>query len=192
MSATARINLAYSKFPEPIREMLDKLRAVIHKAAPDIQENWKWGPCYESNGIVVFLWGFKKHVSLAFARGSEMSDKHKLFNYGFENAHNRMIKFYSISEINEKKILDYVKEAVKLNAVQKKSAVKSVKQIEVPVELANWFKRNKTAHTFFESLAFTYKKEIVVYLTSAKQEATRVRRFARVTETLKSGKKTIN
>lgn len=189
MTASDRITAAYSKLPEDIREITARIRAIIHKASPEITENWKWGPCFESNGIAIGLWGFKKHVTLVFYRGSEMSDKHKLFNGGLENAHNRMIKFSSLKEINEKKISDYVKEAVKRNASEKKSSGKAVKTIDLPAELENWFKRNKKAHTFFETLAFTYRKEMIKHITGAKQEETRKRRFKQITETLKSGKK---
>lgn len=38
-------------------------------------------------------------------------------------------------------------------------------------------------------MAFSYKKEIVKQLTGVKQEETRKRRFAKITETLKDGKK---
>ncbi|HEU4717270.1 MAG TPA: DUF1801 domain-containing protein [Bacteroidia bacterium] len=190
-SASTRITAAYAKMPENIRAIVEKVRAIIHKAEPAIEENWKWGPAFEKNGLAMGLWGFKKHVSFVFYRGAEMSDRHKLFNDGHDNAHNRMIKFTSIKEVNEKKLADYVKEAVKLNASGAKKEAKTERKIDVPEELQKWFAKNKKAKTFFDGLSFTYKKEMTQFISGAKQQETRERRFKRVTESLKKGKKEI-
>ncbi|MDQ3111577.1 MAG: hypothetical protein M3R17_16945 [Bacteroidota bacterium] len=92
-----------------------------------------------------------------------MSDKHKLFNSGLDNAHNRMIKFTKAKEVNEKKLIVYVKDAVKVNLSgksDKANAVeKSERKIEIPGELSQWFLKNKTAKIFFGELSFTNKRE---------------------------------
>lgn len=190
-TASARITAAYTKLPGEIGEITARIREIIHKSGPELKETWKWGPGFELNGLAIGLWGFKKHVSLVFYRGSEMSDKHKLFNDGFDNAHNRMIKFSSLKEVNEKKLAVYIKEAVKLNTISVKTVAKSTRALEIPGELISWFTKNKKAKTFFDSLAFTYRKEYVQHITGAKQQSTRERRFIQVTESLKTGKKTI-
>jgi len=141
------------------------------------------------------LWGFKNHVSFVFYRGAEMSDKHKLFNYGFDNAHNRVIKFTSRKEVNGKKLADYIKEAVKIDAAGKMSLKRSVeissRKLDVPADLKTWLSKNKKAKTHFDSLAFTYKKEMVLLLNTAKQEETRKRRMKKVQQSLLAGNKTI-
>lgn len=187
-SASKKIDQAFAKFPGEIREIVNTIRAIIHKAEPSIEENWKWGPAFEKNGLAMGLWGFKKHVSFVFYRGAEMSDKHKLFNNGFDNAHNRMIKFTSLKEVNAKKISDYVKEAVKINSKTKQAPKR---KLELPEDLAKWFLKNKKAKTFFDSIAYTFRKEMIHHLTKAKQEETRKRRFIQVTEALKAGRKEI-
>lgn len=193
-SATStRIDQAFAKLPENIREIAAKIRTIIHKADPTIQETWKWGPGFEKNGLALGLWGFKAHVSFVFYRGAEMSDKHKLFNAGLDNAKNRMIKFTSLKEVNEKKLVDYIKEAVKLNSAGKinmKAAIeKQERKIEIPADLKKWLAANKKAKTFFETLPFTSKKEMALALTGAKQEETRKRRFLKITTALKEGKR---
>ncbi len=191
--SSKKIDLAYAKLSPEMQEITTTVRAIIHKADPSIEETWKWGPAYEKNGLVVGLWGFKKHVSLVFYRGAEMKDKHKLFNSGLENSRMHMIKFTSLKDVNAKKLSDYIKEAVKINASGKlnieKVKEKSANKIEIPAELSKWFEKNKKAKTFFESMALSYKKEIVKQLTGAKQEETKKRRFAKITEALKAGKK---
>lgn len=191
--SSKRIDQAYAKFTPEIREIVNVIRAIIHKADPTIEETWKWGPGFEKNGLALGLWGFKAHVSFVFYRGAEMSDKHKLFNAGLDNAKNRMIKFTSLKEVNEKKLIDYIKEAVKLNAAGKinikKVTEKQERKIETPAELKKWLTANKKANAFFESLPFTSKKEIAQSLNGAKQEETRKRRFLKITTALKAGKR---
>jgi hypothetical protein len=191
-NASLRIDQTYAKLPADIREITLKIRAIIHKAEPAIEETWKWGPAFEKNGLVLGLWGFKKHVSLVFYRGAEMNDRHELFNAGLDNAHSRMIKFTSLKEVNEKKLVAYVKEAAKINSSGKlnvsKAAEKAERKIEIPAELLKWLAKNKKAKTFFDELAYSYKKEIVKQLTGAKQEETRKRRFDKITKALLAGK----
>jgi hypothetical protein len=192
--SSKRIDQTYAKLTPEIREIVETVRAIIHKAEPAIEETWKWGPAYEKNGLALGLWGFKKHVSLVFYRGSEMSDKHKLFNAGMDNAKIRMIKFTSLGDVNEKKLIAYIKEAVKVNASGKSNISKVVKKaerkLEIPAELAKWFVKNKKAKTFFDSISFSHKRELVNYLDEAKQEATRKRRLEKITAALKEERKT--
>ena len=188
-----RIDLAFAKYTGEIKDIVTKVRAIIHKAEPSIEESWKWGPAFEKNGLVLGLWGFKNHVSFVFYRGAEMSDKHKLFNDGLNNARSRVIKFRTQKEVNAKKLSDYIKEAVKLNKSGKidvkKASEKQERKLEIPAALEKWLLTNKKAKTFFDSLPYTSKKEMILLLTGAKQEETRKRRFLKITTALKAGKR---
>jgi hypothetical protein len=187
-SASKKIDVAFNKFPPDIQEITNKIRFLIHTTEPSVHEGWKWGPAFEKSGLLFGLWGFQKHVSFVFYRGAEMSDKHQLFNYGFDNAHNRMIKLTSLKDFNAKKFADYIKEAVKLDAAGK---MVMQKIIALPPELSKWFAKNKKSKTFFDSIAYTYRKEMVQLLISAKQEETRKKRFEKITNALSSEQKTI-
>lgn len=99
-------------FSKPI---LSKIRTAIHKADPAINEDWKWGPLYKKKGLVCGFAGFKEHVSLAFFHGASMNDPYKLFTDGHANALIRVIKFNDVKELNEELIIEYVKEAVRIN-----------------------------------------------------------------------------
>jgi hypothetical protein len=187
-SATKKIDAAFAKLPPFSKEIVNKIRALIHKTDPTIKEGWKWGPAFEKNKLMMGLWGFKNHVSFVFYRGAEMSDKHKLFNYGFDNAHNRVIKLTSMKDLNEKKYADYIREAVKLDATGK---MVMKRNLVLPEDFAKWLAKNKKAKTFFDSLPFTPKKEMVQLLNGAKQEETRKRRFEKITKSLLAEKKTL-
>lgn len=186
---SVKIDAAYVKLSPQIKEITVTLRELINASGAGLNETWKWGPGFEKDGtLLIGLWGFKKHVSLVFYRGAEMSDKHKLFNDGFDNAHNRMIKFTSLSELNVKKVLDYVKESVK---VAGKPLPKVERRFTVPAELEKQFKKQKRAYTFFETLSAACKREYCNYVSEAKQEATRTRRAEKVIEALKEKKKSL-
>lgn len=64
--------------------------------------------------------------------------------------------------------------------------------IQVPTELQQLFNKNKPAATFFESLAFTHRREYVEWIISAKREETRARRLETTMEKLTAGKKNFN
>ena len=61
--------------------------------------------------------------------------------------------------------------------------------VEIPPELAKAFKKEKAARAYFESLAYSHKREYVGYITEAKKEETRLRRVAQTIEMLKRGKR---
>lgn len=64
--------------------------------------------------------------------------------------------------------------------------------VKVPGPLQVLLDKNKAAAAFFDSLAFTNKREYVEWIVSAKREDTQNRRLATAMEQLKAGKKTYN
>jgi uncharacterized protein YdhG (YjbR/CyaY superfamily) len=51
------------KFPEEIQAILQKIRQIIHTAAPDAQETIKYGiPTFTLNGNLVHFSAYKHHV----------------------------------------------------------------------------------------------------------------------------------
>ena len=93
---------AYIEEMQPFAKAIcKKLRSIILKADPSIQEDWKWGPHYSSNGMVCGYGGFQKHVKLTFFNGAGMKDPKKLFNHCVDNEFSRSIKYTDIKEIDE-------------------------------------------------------------------------------------------
>lgn len=64
--------------------------------------------------------------------------------------------------------------------------------VTVPAELQLLFNKNKTAAVFFESLAFSHRREYVEWIVSAKREETRAKRLETTMEKLIAGKKNFN
>jgi len=52
-----------ASFPVDVQNTLQKLRHVIHKAAPEAQETISYSmPAFKQNGILVYFAAFKNHI----------------------------------------------------------------------------------------------------------------------------------
>lgn len=63
------------------------------------------------------------------------------------------------------------------------------RKIIAPPDLEKLLKQQPDAKAFFESLAYSHKKEYVLWILTAKQEKTRLSRLEKTLEMLKTGKK---
>ena len=174
--------------PEWSKKICSRLRTIILNADPSIVEDWKWGPNYNSNGMVCGWGAFQKHVKFTFFNGSSMSDSKGLFNHCVDNEFSRSIKFVDEKEIDAKLLTEYIRESVAVNSKGFKRAVKD-KTVEVPADLQQSLAKNKKALAFFDSLSYGYKKEFVEQVTMAKQEKTRLERIAKVVNLCAEGRK---
>lgn len=185
-----RIDLAYAKHTGDIAKLLKEIRAAVHATKTGLEETWKWGPGFALEGkLLIGLWGFKNHVSLVFYRGAELKDKHKLINDGFDNAYNRMVKFTGFSQLNKKKVMDLVTEAVALEKSGKEKENKSL--MKIPAELTKFFSANKTAGKFFSELPHSVQREMVQYITKVKTKVTREDHVKKVCAALKAKKRSL-
>ncbi len=171
---------------------MKKIRALFHQAHPEIEETIKWGfPHFEHKGIVGSMAAFKKHVSFGFWKGRLMSDPHGLFE-GIGKTEMSALKVSSLDELPADEIvIDYVKEAVRLNEEGVKLPVKRPRdrvELEIPDYFMAALKRNKKALRTFEGFSYTNRKEYVEWVTEAKREPTRERRMATAIEWMAEGK----
>ena len=79
-------------------ETLTWVRQLIHDAAPEIQEEWKWQkpsspgtPVWSHDGGVCTGESYKQVVKLTFFRGASLQDPRKLFNSSLEGNTRRAI-----------------------------------------------------------------------------------------------------
>jgi hypothetical protein len=98
-------------------KMLAQLRKLILDAAPELNEEWKWGTAvWVHQGNVVAAGAFKDHVKLNFFKGATLEDRSGLFNAGFEAKATRAIDFHQGDKINVAALKELVRAAVALNA----------------------------------------------------------------------------
>jgi uncharacterized protein YdeI (YjbR/CyaY-like superfamily) len=182
-NAGALIDDGISKL-EPFAQVICKrLRQLILSSDPEIIEDWKWGPNYYLNGMVCGYWGFKKHVSFVFFQGSLLKDKKKILIENPGNVHNRHIKFTDVKQIDDKAILEYLFEAIDNNRKGLKIIETKDKTIVTPVDAEKAFKKAKVL-AYFDSLAFSHRKEYIQWIESAKKEETRTKRIEQAIEKL--------
>ena len=179
-----RIDEAFEKAEPWAQPILHRIRELIHQVDGGINENWKWGPNFEKNGMICGLWAFKKHISIVFYKGALMKDPYKVLVHGGNNLLIRIMKYHPGDQIDEELILAYIREAIQIN----ESGIelpKTRKVLEIPDELKDFFEKDKDSKTFFEQLAYTYQKEYIVWINSAKRIETRIKRVNQAIEMIK-------
>ena len=102
-------------------EMLAKVRALIHEAAPDVEETWKWRgvPVFEDHGILCTGETYKAVVKLTFAHGAKLDDPKGLFNSSLEGNTRRAIDIPERAALDEAAFKALVEAAVALNRAKK-------------------------------------------------------------------------
>jgi uncharacterized protein YdeI (YjbR/CyaY-like superfamily) len=177
-------------FAQPI---LKKLRALYHKACPQIEETIKWGfPHFEYKGVVGSMAAFKQHAGFGFWKGGLMRDPEGLFK-AVRSMTMSACKITDVSELPPDRVLvAYIKEAVALNEqgvkLPKPKRTGKKKPVVVPDYFRAALERNKKALATFEAFSPSHQREYVEWVMEAKQEATRERRLATTLEWLAEGK----
>ena len=101
---------------------LAKVRAIIHKADPEILEEWKWAkpkspgtPVWSHSGIVCTGETYKNVVKMTFAKGAALQDPSRLFNSSLDGNVRRAIDIHEGEKIDEAALKDLIRAAVALN-----------------------------------------------------------------------------
>ena len=113
-----------SKLGDWREKTLDRIRAVILEADPEMIEERKWKkpsngmigvPVWSHDGIVCTGETYKDYVKMTFAKGAFVKDPSGLFNSSLEGNLRRAIDIHQGDRINEKALKALIKAAVKLN-----------------------------------------------------------------------------
>lgn len=103
-------------------KMLEKVRALIHEADPEIVEEWKWmgTPVFSHDGIVCTGETYKSVVKLTFAKGAALKDPRGLFNSSLEGNVRRALDIREGDRVDEAGLKDLIRAAVALNVEGKR------------------------------------------------------------------------
>ncbi len=194
MSTTdKRVDAYITKSADFSKGIMLHLRALMHKACPDVTETIKWGfPNFEYKGVLCSMAAFKQHCSFGFWRASLMTDPNKLFIKMGNTAMGHFGRIEKLKDLpSDKIIIAYIKEAVKLNEkgikpVKDKTAPKTA--LVVPAYFKTAVSKNKKALKTFEGFSDYNKKEYVNWVTEAKTEEIRNKRLAQAIEWMAEGK----
>jgi hypothetical protein len=121
-SASAFIDAKINELGDWRGKTLAKLREIIHKADPEIVEEWKWvkpttpgTPVFSHSGIVCTGETYKNAVKMTFAKGAALQDPSGLFNASLEGNVRRAIDIHEGDKIDEAALKDLIRAAVALN-----------------------------------------------------------------------------
>lgn len=177
-------------FAQPI---LRYLRAIVHRACPEVQEEMKWKfPHFSYKGVLCSMAAFKEHCAFGFWKGSLMSDPHHVLDKERTEGMGHLGRLKSLNDLPEEIILmEYIDQAIKLNEAGVKTPKKNPSQdkpLSVPDDFLAALKKNKKALETFEGFSYSKKKEYVEWIEGAKQQATRERRLESAIQLLSEGK----
>src|SRR5512134_3210706 len=174
------------------RPILTRVRGLMHKACPKIEETIKWGvPHFEYRGVVAGMAAFKQHASFGFWKQKLLDDPARLFPAAGDSSMGGR-KFRSVEELPPDAVLvRYIKAAVALNerGIKRPSATRKKRPPpKLPADLAAALRKRPKAKATYDAFPPSKKREYVEWITEAKQEATRARRLATAIEWLAQGK----
>jgi len=179
--------------PEFSWPLANQLREWILEWEPDLTECIKWNMlCFSGRKLVCGISACQRHFGVTFFRGTELADPAKLFTPGGENNTNiRGMRFTTLDGFDRGAFRDVLRMAVELDEEPSLPPLpkKKRKPFPMPDYFAQGLKKNKAAAKFFASLAPTYQREYIVWLTSAKLAETRARRLKEALAALSAGRK---
>jgi hypothetical protein len=130
-SASALIDQKIKELGDWRGKTLAKVREVIHKADPEIVEEWKWRgtPVFSRGGIICTGETYTNAVKLTFAKGAALEDPSGLFNSSLDGNVRRAIDIHEGEKVNEAALKDLIRAAVALN-LQNTSKAKSKPKLQ--------------------------------------------------------------
>lgn len=107
-------------------ELLGQIRSLIHKAVPEVVEEWKWRgvPVWSHDGIITTGETYKEVVKLTFANGAELDDPKQLFNSSLAGNVRRAIDFRQGEVIDEAALSALIRAAAVRNSAKRASKKK--------------------------------------------------------------------
>ncbi|MGF6110318.1 DUF1801 domain-containing protein [Pseudomonas frederiksbergensis] len=116
-AASSQIDAKIQELGDWRGKTLAQVRALIHKADPEVVEEVKWRgvPVWSHAGIICTGETYKSVVKMTFAKGASLDDPSGLFNASLEGNTRRAIDIHEGEKINETALKALIREAVKLN-----------------------------------------------------------------------------
>jgi hypothetical protein len=190
-----RVDAYIAKLPDFSKEICTRFRAIVHEAAPDIEEDIKWRqPTFMHNGIVCGMAAFKHHVMIHFWKQALLSGSHAR-RATDDQTLEKLNRLTSAAEMPAKSVIaGFVKAAVKLNdgtakaPRPMKAATKTRAPLRTPPVFAKALARSPKAKKTYEAFSPSHKREYVEWISDAKSDETRDRRIEQALGWMAEGK----
>lgn len=186
-----RVDAYIARSAEFARPILDRVRAIVHQACPQVEETVKWGmPSFVyAGGILCGMAAFKQHASFGFWKHAQLmgedAPRDGMGSFG------RMTR---VADVPARKVLvPLIKQAMRLNEesatpARPRRVVALKPAIEPPADLLAALRKNRKAQTTFDAFSPSHRREYVEWVLEAKREDTRGRRIAQALEWMAEGK----
>jgi len=183
-------------FAQPIME---HLRALVHKACPEVMEEIKWGrPFFLYRGVILCnVSAFKQHCSFGFW-GAEIGKLLKQEGALKDGAMGSLGRIASVKDLPpDKKLLAWITQATQLIergqgqtviAAQRRVAKAPKPALEAPAEFAAALRKDRKAAAAYAAFSPSCQREYVAWIADAKRPATRDRRIAQAIAWIGEGK----
>ncbi|WP_395044006.1 YdeI family protein [Flavobacterium sp.] len=161
-------------------EELEIIKTILDKT--ELIETKKWvGIIYTyNNKNIIGIGGFKSYFGVWFMNGVFLKDKAKVLIAATDTTKAlRQWRFDSKLEINEKLLLNYVKEAIE-NEINGLSHKPEKKEVILSDFFNNELKNDEHLATAFNKFTPFKQKEFLEYIDTAKQEKTKISRLEKI------------
>ncbi len=188
MSSTDRRIDAYIAQAQPFAQpILKALRALVHRAVPEVQETIKWGmPFFEHHGRLAHMAAFKAHAVFTLFEAGRVLRLAK-------NGSKAMGSFGRITARRDlpgdAALVKRLRQAAAANQSGKaRKKRRPAKRPVVPASIARALAKDAKAKAGFAALAPSHQREYLDWIGEAKTEPTRARRLATMLAWVAEGK----
>ncbi len=171
------------------RPILRKVRALFHKALPEVEERIRWGfPNFDQDGILGGMAAFKAHATFGLWRTGEIPEARKLFSANSPMGAGKLVEISQLAP--DAALVRAIRAAARLNAsgVRPKRTSKARKPPRMPAEFSAALAKSPKARAGFEKLAPGYRREYVEWIAEAKRPETRAKRLATALDWIAKGR----
>ncbi|MGD9959942.1 DUF1801 domain-containing protein [Nocardioides sp.] len=104
-------------------DLVDRIRALIVQAEPQVEEEAKWRkasnpdgvPTFSSSGLICTVETYKDKVKVTFAKGATLADPASVFNASLDAGTRRAVDLFSPGDLDDAAFVALVREAAELN-----------------------------------------------------------------------------
>jgi uncharacterized protein YdeI (YjbR/CyaY-like superfamily) len=190
MSRDPRVDEQVAKAAPFARPILERFRALVHKAVPEIEEAIKWGmPHFVYKGKnIAGMAAFKAHCAVIIHGEGRQGESEGMGSYG---------KVASLADLPpEAELAGKLTEAKaridEAGTARKKPAApkpRAPRTIEMQEDVSAALAANPAAAQTWNGLAPSHRYEYLEWITEAKREETRAKRIGQALEWLAEGKR---
>jgi len=189
-----RIDAYLAKAAPFARPILRRLRRLVHRGCPQVEETIKWGtPHFLHHGMLCGMAAFKQHCAFGFWRTRDLAALDARYAMLERKGMGDFGCLRSARDLpTDTKLVALVRAAAALNesGLRARRAKREARPApRLPADLKAGLAADPKARAAFAAFPPGARREYCEWLTEAKQPATRVRRLATAVGWIRAGKR---